>query len=227
MAGIFQSFVIGGSAFYLVYESIRRLIDGEPITKPATGIVVMVVSTVVTVLLVTRMRRVARASDSLALRADSLHYFSDVLANLAVLAGLVATVLLDVTWVDPAVSILICLAILKSVAEVFKDSFDNLMDRQLPAADRDRIREILRDEIPEIAGFHDLRTRRSGARRFIDIHVEIARDESFVEAHRIAEEVTRRIEEGLPNSRVTVHADPWPPDVEAYREPDPAEKARE
>jgi ferrous-iron efflux pump FieF len=225
MAGLFQSLVIGGSAIYLVHESVARLLAGEPIVKPLVGVGVMVVSIVVTILLVARMRAVAKATDSLALKADSLHYFSDVLANLGVLVGLLVYEVTGVAWIDPIVSLLICGAILWSVAGVFKESFDNLMDRQLPRADRDRIREIVRREVPEIHGFHDMRTRRSGARRFIDIHVEIDRDLSFVEAHRIAEKVTRRVEAGLPNSRVLVHADPWPPDPEAYREPQPATRA--
>ena len=220
MAGLFQSLVIGGSALFLVYESVKRLTAAETIEQPLTGIAVMVVSLTVTVLLVRRMRRVARESESLALRADSLHYFADVLANLAVLFGLVVYRLFDIGWADPVVSILICGAILFSVGGVFKDSFDNLMDRQLPEEERQRIRGIIRAEVPEVLGIHDMRTRRSGARRFVDLHVEIDREVSFIMAHRIAEKVTRRVEGGMSNCRVLVHADPFPPDRDAYREPE-------
>jgi ferrous-iron efflux pump FieF len=109
--------------------------------------------------------------------------------------------------------------ILHSVWGVFRESFDNLMDRQLPDEERERIRRILEERVPGVLGFHDMRTRRSGARRFVDIHVEIDRENSFVDAHRVAEAATREIEAGLPNARVLVHADPWPPDPDAYREP--------
>jgi ferrous-iron efflux pump FieF len=108
---------------------------------------------------------------------------------------------------------------LKSTWTVFRDSWDNLMDRQLPEDERKRIIEILESEVEGVIGFHDLRTRRSGARRFIDLHVEMDRGLSFVETHRIAETAIRAIESGLANTRVTIHADPWPPDKDAYREP--------
>lgn len=220
MAGLFQVVVIGLSTVYLIYESVGRLLDGQVVEKPLAGVAVMVVSIVATLLLVRRMRRVARESESLALEADSVHYLSDVLANAAVLVGLALYHVFRIRWLDPAVSLLICGMILHSVWQVFRDSFDNLMDRQLPEEERRRIAEILEQRVPGVLGFHDLRTRRSGARRFVDIHVEIDRSCSFVKAHRVAEAATREIEAGLANTRVLVHADPWPPDPDAYREPD-------
>ena len=117
-----------------------------------------------------------------------------------------------VRWLDPVVSLLICGLILLSVKDVLRDSFNNLMDRELPDEERRRIEEILENEVEGAVGHHDLRTRRSGARRFVDVHVEIDRQLSFLEAHRVAEAAVSAIEAGLPNTRATVHADPWPPD---------------
>jgi ferrous-iron efflux pump FieF len=88
------------------------------------------------------------------------------------------------------------------------------MDRELPDEERRRIREIAETEVPGILGVHDLRTRRSGARRFVVLHVEIDRGVSFEKAHRLSERVVRAVEAGLPFTRVTVHADPWPPEGE-------------
>jgi len=221
MAGLFQSIVIGASALYLVYESVARLIEPEEIERPFAGIAVMGVSMIATVLLVRRIRRVARESESIALEAESLHFLSDVLANGAVILGLAVYHVFGFAWVDPVVSLGIALWILRSVRDVFMESFDNLMDRQLPEEEQKTIDRILRERVPEARGFHDLRTRRSGARRFIHIHVEIERGTSFVDAHRITEKVTIEIERGLPNARVITHADPWPPDADAYREPSP------
>ena len=210
MAGLFQAVVIGVSAGYLIYESVRRLLSGSVVEVPLIGIGVMAVSLVATVLLVIRMRRVAKENESIALAADSLHYLTDVLTNGAVLVGLLAVAWLDASWVDPVASLLVSCALLWTVVQVFRESFDNLMDRALPDEERDRILRIAAREIPGILGVHDLRTRRSGARRFVDIHVEIDRRVSFAEAHRLSEEVVRAVETGLPHTRVTVHADPWP-----------------
>jgi ferrous-iron efflux pump FieF len=211
MAGLFQSFVIGGSALYLVYESVRRLLSDRTLETAWVGISVMVVSLVATALLVVRMRRVARETESIALMADSVHYLSDVLTNGAVLVGLLAYVVLDVHWVDPVASLFVSVAILWTVARVFKESFDNLMDRELPDEERRKILTIAETKVPGILGVHDLRTRRSGARRFVVMHVEIDRSVSFEEAHRLSEQVIRVVEQALSNTRATVHADPWPP----------------
>jgi ferrous-iron efflux pump FieF len=214
MAGLFQTLVIGLSTAYLVYESVARLLDPRPIDTAGAGIGVMAVSLVVTALLVRRMRRVARENESIALEADSVHYLADVLTNFAVLIGLLVYVAFDIAWADPVVSLIVCGAILWSVWQVFKESFDNLMDRELPDEERDLIRRIAETEVEGILGVHDLRTRRSGARRFVVLHVEIDRTVSFEESHRMSEEVVTAVERGLPNSRVTVHADPWPHDDE-------------
>ena len=216
MAGLFQGLVIGVSAIYLIYESVRRIVHGSPIETAAVGIAVMVVSLVATGLLVHRMRRVARDTESLALEADSLHYLADVLTNGAVLVGLVAYLFFDVTWVDPVASLLVSAALIWTVVHVLRESFDNLMDRELPDEERAKIREIAETTVPGILGVHDLRTRRSGARRFVVLHVEIDRQISFEESHRLSEEVVRAVEAGLPYTRVTVHADPWPPEREDY-----------
>jgi len=216
MAGLFQGVVIGVSAIYLIYESIRRLARGSPIDTAAVGIAVMTVSLVATGLLVVRMRRVARETESIALAADSLHYLSDVLTNGAVLVGLIAYVFFDVSWVDPVASLFVSAALIWTVVHVLRESFDNLMDRELPDEERERIRNIASTQVPGILGVHDLRTRRSGARRFVVLHVEIDRQVSFEEAHRLSELVVNAVEEGLAYTRVTVHADPWPPEREDY-----------
>jgi ferrous-iron efflux pump FieF len=210
MAGLFQAVVIGSSAALLITESVRRLVSGSRVDVPLVGIAVMVVSLVATVLLVLRMRRVAKRSESLALEADSLHYLSDVLTNGAVLVGLLAVVWFDAPWVDPVASLIVSGALAWTVVHVFRESVDNLMDRELPDEERNRIRRIAERDVPGVLGVHDLRTRRSGARRFVVIHVEIDRRVSFAEAHRLSEEVVRAVEAGLPHTRVTVHADPWP-----------------
>ncbi|MEN8151852.1 MAG: cation diffusion facilitator family transporter [Planctomycetota bacterium] len=212
MAGLFQAAVIGASAAFLIVESVRRLVSGGAVEVPLVGIGVMVVSLVATILLVLRMRRVAKESESLALEADSLHYLSDVLTNGAVLLGLLAVAWLDVAWVDPVASLIISAALVWTVVQVFRESVDNLMDRELPDEERERILRIAEREVPGVLGVHDLRTRRSGARRFVVIHVEIDRRVPFVEAHRRSEQVVRAVEAGLPYTRVTVHADPWPPE---------------
>ena len=119
--------------------------------------------------------------------------------------------LFGIVWLDPIASLLVSVYILKSTWHLFRGSFDNLMDKELSDEERDRIGQLILG-VTGALGFHDLRTRRSGARRFVDVHLEIDRTVSFVDAHRIAEEVTLAVEQGVKSTRIIVHADPWPPD---------------
>ncbi len=208
MAGLFQSLVVAGSAAGILLLAARRLLEPRPLARPVTGILVMGVSFAVTFLLVLRMRRVAAAEESLALEADSLHYVGDILANAGVILALAAYRWLGAAWPDLAVSLVIAGILLAAVWKVLRASLDVLMDRELPEEERARIVRVLDEFGPGLLGFHDLRTRRSGSRRFVDVHVEIDREATFEEAHRIAEAAGRAVERALPRTQAIVHADP-------------------
>ncbi len=141
------------------------------------------------------------------MRAEGLHFSMDVLSNAAVLGALVMMSSGGAPVLDILVSLLVAGYVLREALGLFIESIQDVMDRKLPREMEDEIRWIIRAH-PSVAGFHDLRTRRSGDRVFIDFHAEIAGVPGFREAHRITEELIERIKKRFPDADVTIHADP-------------------
>lgn len=209
LASLFQSLLILATGLGLAYETLRRFLTGTGhLSLPLAGIAVMVASTAATIWWVVRLRRAARATASPALESDTAHYASDVLLNGSVIAGLLLSSWLGAAWPDLLVGLGIALLILNTARRVFLKSFHSLMDRGLDPAGAAAVLRIVRSFAPRVAGFHDLRTRHAGRDVFLEIHLDLDRSLSFVEAHDLSEQVERAIETALPHSSVTVHMDP-------------------
>lgn len=209
LAGLFQSFVITVSGVFLIREAVRRIFTPHPTGLEWIGVGTMAVAAAVSVALVTKLRKVAKETDSPALAADSVHYATDVFTNGAALVALLVVALTGWTLADPIISIAISAFILWSAFEVAREAVDVLMDRRLgPEVDEavEAVVKSFRDR--GVTGFHDLRTRRSGSFKFIDLHLEVTADKSFVRAHDLTEKVIRAIEAEIPRSRVQIHTDP-------------------
>jgi ferrous-iron efflux pump FieF len=209
LAGLFQALVITVSGFYLVWEALRRLVEPRETRAEGVGIATMLVAILVSVGLVYRLKAVARKTDSPALAADAVHYAADIYSNGAALAALAVSYLTGWLLADPLFSIAISAYILASAFSVARDSVDVLMDKRLPAEIDDLVRRVVGDfRARGVVGFHDLRTRRSGSIKFIDLHLEVERDKSLEEAHDLTVQVIRAIQAELPRTRVQVHTDP-------------------
>jgi ferrous-iron efflux pump FieF len=209
LAGLFQSFVICISGLLLLWEAVRRVITPHPTASEWLGVGTMAVACGVSFALVARLRQVARKTDSPALNADAVHYATDVYTNGAALVALLLVALTGWTPADPLISILISGFILWSAFEVARDSVNVLMDRRLPRKVDAKIAAVVerfRDE--GVLGFHDLRTRRSGSHKFIDLHLEVEADQTLQQAHDLSVRVLRAIEAEIPRSRVQIHTDP-------------------
>jgi ferrous-iron efflux pump FieF len=209
LAGLFQAAVITLSGIFLISEAIRRLLEPRATGHEWLGVLTMFVAALVSIMLVRKLSGVARATDSPALSADAVHYASDVYTNAAALAALLVVALTDWGAADPLASIAISAYILWSAVGVARDSIDVLMDRRLPPEVDEEVANVVsrfRDE--GVLGFHDLRTRRSGSFKFIDLHLEVERDRSLVDAHDVTVKVLRAIEAKIPRSKVQIHTDP-------------------
>jgi ferrous-iron efflux pump FieF len=209
LAGLFQALVIAASGAFLIWEAAQRLIRARPVSSEWIGMGTMLIAMAVSLALVRRLRRVARETDSLALRSDAIHYASDIFTNAGALLALLIVALTGWQMADPLISILIAIYILWSAVGVGHEALDVLMDRRLPVDIDEQIAEIVRDFRDRgVLGFHDLRTRRSGSQKFIDLHLEVERDMRLEQAHDLTVQVLRAIEAGIPRSRVHIHTDP-------------------
>ncbi|HJU53377.1 MAG TPA: cation diffusion facilitator family transporter [Pyrinomonadaceae bacterium] len=209
LAGLFQSLVIAASGLFLVYESIRRIINPNPTASEWVGVLTMIVAVLVSVALVVRLKRVARETESPALHADAMHYITDIYSNASALLALVIVAVTPYQIADPIISLAIAFYILWSAIHVGRESIDVLMDRRLPLQVDEQVAEVVsryRDQ--GVLGFHDLRTRRSGSQKFIDMHLEVVRDMRLQEAHDVTVRVLRAIEAEIPRARVQIHTDP-------------------
>ncbi|MGD2083659.1 MAG: cation diffusion facilitator family transporter [Chromatiales bacterium] len=206
LAGLGQATFIAGSAMFLTLHAVDRLLHPQPIAAAGVGIAVMAFAIVATLVLLAIQRYVVRHTGSTAIKADSLHYFTDLITNLSIIAALV---LATFGWpgLDPVFALGIAAYILFSAWQIGREAVGLLMDRELPEEVRRRIVELaFRPE--EVLGVHDLRTRQSGHRYFVQVHLEMEDGLSLTRAHAAAESVEQAVREAFPGSEVIVHQDP-------------------
>jgi len=207
LAVLGQSAFITGSAMLLLAEAVRRLISPARVENPPAGIAVMIFSIVVTIGLVLYQRHVVRRTGSIAITADELHYRSDLVLNLSVIAALVVGSALDIPILDPLFGAAIGIWIVYSAVRLARLSLFQLMDRELPDDEREKIRAIAQSH-PDVVAAHDLRTRVAGPTAFIQIHIEMNGTLSLIRAHEISDEVEAELRAAYPNAEVMIHQDP-------------------
>jgi ferrous-iron efflux pump FieF len=206
LAGLVQAAFIAGSAIFLIFHAIDRLRLAQPLEQVGIGVGVMILAIVMTLILLAIQRYVIRKTDSTAIRADSLHYATDLLTNVSILLALYLTTL-GWSWADPVFAIAVAIYIFYSAIHIGQDSFQQLMDRELPADVLEKIQATAMAH-PEVTGTHELRTRQSGQTRFVQLHLELDEDMSLKRAHEIADVVEWEIKAFLPGAEVLIHQDP-------------------
>ncbi|MCO6060051.1 cation diffusion facilitator family transporter [Pseudomonas sp. MOB-449] len=206
LAGLAQALFISVSAMLVAAQAYVRLNDPQPLEAELLGIGVMVLSLALTAGLLMLQRRVIRATGSTAIRADSLHYRSDLLLNGSIL---VALLLASLGWqqADGLFGLGIAGYILWSAIGIARESISVLMDEELtPAISADMHR--LACAVPGVLGAHDLRTRISGNHWYVQLHLELPGELTLSRAHALCEEAASAITAQYPRAEVLVHADP-------------------
>lgn len=207
LAALAQAAFIAGSSLYLVMEVVGRLIGPKTITHEVLGMGIMVFSIAVTLALVAFQSYVVRRTNSVAITADSLHYKGDILIHSGVIVSLFLSSNAGLGIVDPLIGIAIAVYLLWNVWHILRASLHSLMDRELDQDDRARIIEIALSH-PEVHDIHDLRTRQSGPRAFIQFHLDLPKDISLLRAHEISDDVEAQVRAAFPGSGVIIHQDP-------------------
>ncbi len=207
IAGLAQFAFITGSMLFVMVQSIDHLITPRPIPHSEIGIVIMVVSMVATIGLVLFQRYVANATGSLIVKADALHYVTDILMNAGIIGALVLSATFGLFWADPLFALLISLYVIKEAWEIGERAYHNLMDREMSDEDKAKVMAII-EQTEGIQGHHALKTRYSGTKVFIQMHAEIDGGLSFSEAHEIADRLEHGLEAAFPQAEVIIHQDP-------------------
>jgi ferrous-iron efflux pump FieF len=207
LAALGQAAFLSGGALLLVFEAVRGAITPTPIIRVNLGIAVIVVSILIDGALVLYQRRVVARTGSLAIGADELHFRSDLVVNVAVLAALVIDGFVDIPILDPLFGGAIGLWIIFGSTRLLRQSLTHLMDHEMPDADRARIRGIA-ERAGEVAAVHDLKTRLAGPTAFIQLHLEMDGAMKLRRAHEISDEVEAQLREAYPNAEIIIHQDP-------------------
>jgi len=206
LAGLGQASFIAGSAIFLLIQAAGRLARPQPLHNLDLGIWVMAFAILATLLLLLFQGHVIRRTNSSAIRADALHYKTDLLTNTASMAALFFTAT-GFALFDPLCAVGIAGYILYSAWRIGRDAVEVLMDRELPAATRQAICDIALAH-PTVLGLHDLRTRQSGPTFLIQLHLGLDRNLPLFDAHRVAKEVEAAIMAAFPQADVIIHQDP-------------------
>lgn len=206
LSAIAQALFIAVSAVLVAIQAVEHLRHPEPLGSPELGIAVMLLSLALTVALLAFQYRVIRITGSTAIRADSLHYRSDLLLNSSILAALV---LAWFGWqqLDAVFGLGIAVYILWSAVQIAREAVAVLMDEELPP-DVSAQMLALACQVPGVLGAHDLRTRISGTHWFVQLHLELPGALSLTVAHDLCEQVEKAIIAAYPKAEVLVHADP-------------------
>ncbi|MEN8237154.1 MAG: cation diffusion facilitator family transporter [Pseudomonadota bacterium] len=207
IAALGQSIFIAGSACWLLYEAASRLVHPQFVQETLIGIWVMVFAMILTLGLILFQNYVVARTNSAAIRADSLHYRSDFLINGGVIISLVASEWFASSWVDPVVGALIAIYILHTAWTIVAEASGILMDRELGDNVRHRVTQIAGTH-PKVYGIHELRTRSSGLRKFIQLHLELDGKMTLNQAHSVADEVEELVLKEFPEAEVLIHQDP-------------------
>lgn len=205
LAALTQAAFITGSALLLSFEAVDRLLHPRAIEQPLIGIWVMVFAIVATLLLLGVQRHVVAKTGSLAIKADSVHYLTDLLTNMATIAA-ITLAMIGWTQADALFGMAIAVYILWSAIKIGIGAAQHLMDHELSGDEQQKILDIALSH-PDVRGVHELRTRQSGQTRFIQLHVELDGSMLLSRAHHIGDDVEAMIKQAMPGADVLIHQD--------------------
>jgi len=209
LAGLGQAVFITGSAIFLLFHSVDRMLHPREIEQVSVAVAVMLFSIATTAILLMLQRYTVKRTQSIAIKADSLHYAADLFTNVGIV---VALMLAQAGWpgIDPIFAIFIAFYVLYSAWSIVVESVNDLLDKELSESIQQAIVEVVMSH-KEVRGVHDLRTRQSGRNKIVQFHIEVGRDLLLWQAHNVSEEIERDLLAEFPEVDVIIHQDPYPP----------------
>jgi len=212
ISGLVEALLIFAAAILIIRQALLKLF-GEPTDSFAPGllifgIAVMGLSALVNWFVSHRLMKVAKQSESIALESDAWHLRTDVYTSLGVFIGLILIRLTGITLFDPLIALMVAVVIMKAAYDLIRRSFSDLIDHSIPAADEQRIQEIICEHSNNYAGFHDLRTRRSGPEIFIEFHLVVPGTTTVLQSHDLSDHLESDLKVEFPRATVTIHTEP-------------------
>jgi cation diffusion facilitator family transporter len=214
-AGIEGMLILVGAGI-IIFESVRRLVDVAPVQSLGVGMAVIGFSGVANLGVSTYLYRQARLTDSPALEGDAAHLRTDAATSFGVLLALVLVQVTGIEEFDPITALLVAAAIVTAGVRILSRSSRVLMDEALPESELAAVRTALAEGGgEEVVGFHKLRARRAGSRRYVDLHVQFRNGTTLSRAHQLSHQLQGEIRDRLRGADVLIHLEP----EEAARHP--------
>ena len=213
LAAVIEGSVISFSALFILYESLVKIAHPREMSFMSESIWVMLVSLVITIALVVFLNFVAKKTNNMVIKADALHYKTDIFSNGAVLVALALISMTGEQLIDPILGIGIAIFMIYSSIPIIKEGILMLLDASLPEEDNKKIKEILNHSISknETTDYHFLQTRESGSHIYVSVHVVFNISISLYDAHLISDNLELKIKEIFQDKEVhiMIHLDPY------------------
>ncbi len=203
-----EGIMIFVAAAVIIVFAIQRLLSPRSLHEVGLGLVISLVAAAVNGVVALVLIRAGRRYRSITLRADGQHLMTDLWTSIGVVVGVGLVGLTGWNWLDPVVAIAVGINILWTGYGLIRESTDGLMDVSLPKEDNARLREILASHTHEGMDFHAVRTRESGARQFMEMHMLVPGSWTVQEGHDAMEDLIEEINVEFPDLRVTGHLEP-------------------
>ncbi len=207
LSAAFEAVLIVVAALWIVYESVQKINSPHAPEFLEYGLAVMALSVVVNYWVSNKLYTVARLTGSHALEADALHLKADIWTSVGVFIGLVVIKITGLYWLDPVIAIAVAVIVFKAGFNMTMKSVYELTDVTLPEVEEEEIREIVHSH-PAVIDFHQLRTRRSGSFRLIDMHLILRKDMHLDKAHAVCDEIEVLIKKRFEPCDVIIHLEP-------------------
>jgi len=208
VAGTAQAIAIAGTAGFLIYRAVTAIIDGASLQFTEMGISVVALSAVANALVSMTVRRAARATNSVPLAANARHLQRDLRTSVVVVVGLIAIRIWGLGILDPLLAIGVSLYMCWTAWAISRRSVGGLVDESLPVGEQQAIETCIMQHTGDLVSYHDLRTRRSGRQRYVDLHLVMQRDVSVEKAHHMCDHLESDIAALLPRTSVVIHCEP-------------------
>jgi cation diffusion facilitator family transporter len=209
LAAAIEAMLILVGSGVIIYAAVRSLVNGPEVHSLGVGIGVIAVSIVANVLVSARIAREGRVTDSPALEGDAAHLRTDAATSAAVLVGLVLVQVTGAAWLDPVIALVVAGAIVYAGVRLLARASRVLVDEALPPEELDAVREAIAEFGPQgVCGYHKLRARRAGSRRYVDLHVQFVAGTTLEAAHATAHALQDAIRARLRGADVLIHLEP-------------------
>jgi cation diffusion facilitator family transporter len=206
ISGVIEAILIFIAAIWIIVEAFKKIAGGVyELESIGIGSLVMLVSAIVNTIVSRKLYKVARETHSVALEADALHLKTDVYTSLGVSAGLGLILLTDINWLDPIVAILVALLIIRESYSLLRRAFNPLLDEAWSDIEVDDLERVLNEMN---VNYHELRTRIAGNYRFLDLHIELPKNQSVEDAHKYCDMIESTLIGKFENLNVTIHVEP-------------------